>query len=80
VNQILPLSKQIRNLDDNKGVNHMELTISLYQDKADKAIDDMLHAWDRYEATHNACWLHMYLEFEVIAIRYLSLWEKARTI
>ncbi len=52
----------------------------LYQDKADQAIDNMLHAWDRYEATHNACWLHLYLEFEAIAIRYFTLLEKARAI
>jgi hypothetical protein len=56
----------------------MELIITLYQEKADKAIDEMLKAWDQYEATKSVIWLHLYCEFEARATRYLTLLEQAR--
>lgn len=55
----------------------MELIITLYQEKADKAIDDMLKAWDQYEATQREIWLDLYREFEARATRYLMLVEEA---
>lgn len=57
----------------------MELIITLYQEKADKAVDDMLKAWDQYEVTRSAIWLQLYREFEPRATRYLTLLEEART-
>lgn len=57
----------------------MELIITLYQEKADKAIDNMLKAWDQYKATRSEIWLHLYFEFEARATRYLTLLEEART-
>lgn len=56
----------------------MELIITLYQEKADQAIDEMLKAWDQYEATKSKVWLYLYLEFEARATRYLTLLEEAR--
>jgi hypothetical protein len=56
----------------------MELIITLYQEKADQAIDEMLKAWDQYEATKSAIWLHLYREYEARATRYLMLLEEAR--
>ncbi len=56
----------------------MELIITLYQEKADKAVDEMLKAWDRYEATKSEIWLRLYREFEARATRYLTLLEEAR--
>ena len=51
----------------------MELIINLYQEKADEAIDEMLQAWDQYEATKSQIWLHLYHEFESKATHYLAL-------
>ena len=58
----------------------MELMINLYQEKADEAIDEMLKAWDQYEATKGTIWFHLYCEFEARAIRYLTLLEEARVL
>ncbi len=56
----------------------MELIITLYQEKADHAIDEMLKAWDQYEATKSEIWLQLYCEFEARATLYLMLVEEAR--
>ena len=56
----------------------MELIITLYQEKADKAIDNTLKTWDQYEATKSEIWLYLYREFEARATRYLTLLEEAR--
>jgi hypothetical protein len=58
----------------------MELIITLCQEKADKAVDEMLKAWEQYEATKSEAWLYLYRELEARAIRYLTLLEKARAI
>lgn len=57
----------------------MEMIINLYQEKADRAIDEMLNAWDRYEATQSSHWLEMYRQHESAAIRYLTLLEGVKT-
>lgn len=58
----------------------MELIIHLYQEKAYKAINAMLKAWDQYEVTKSKVWLQLYLEFEARATRCLTLLEEARAL
>ncbi|MGH2478374.1 MAG: hypothetical protein ACRDHW_01765 [Ktedonobacteraceae bacterium] len=57
----------------------MELIITLYQDKADHAIDEMLKAWDSYEATKSNHWVEVYHQHEAAAVRYLTLLEGVKT-
>ena len=56
----------------------MELIITLYQDKADRAVDEMLKAWESYEATESNHWLEIYHQHEAAAVRYLTLLEKIK--
>jgi hypothetical protein len=57
----------------------VEVIINLYQDKADRAVDAMLKAWESYEATKSNHWLEEYHRHEAAAVRYLTLLEGVKT-
>lgn len=55
----------------------MELIITLYQEKADRALAAMQKAMQEYESTHDSYWLEISLEWEISAYHYLTLAEQA---